>query len=134
MTKKTIYYLIAAVSALSFVGWYLQGFCNVWSGSSSIFCVLWFWLALLSIPIGPIFLFLAFAQRSTDANYNTEKRFMYQSVNPSILLIIGALMFLAAFFDEFIGLNLSGIKNFLYIGAVILLSAGFFNFFKGARG
>lgn len=84
---------------------------------------------------GLIFIALAlvYKKRPESSNINSQN-VMYRSINPVILLVIGTTLFLVPFFDNFIGLDLFGVKSILYFGAILFLCVGFIKFFKSLRG
>lgn len=83
---------------------------------------------------GLIFIVLALVYKRRPENFNiNSQNVIYRPINPVILLVIGTAFFLVPFFDNFIGLDLFGVKNIFYFGAILFLCFGFIKFFKSLR-
>lgn len=131
MSKRTIYFILAAIFAFIYIEPYINpGRCNIFSGRPSTFCDLNIWLLLIALPAGSIFFFLALFQKGEPHSKGILPSKLYTNVNPVILLFIGALLVIVPFIDKFLGYKLFGAHIMLYFGGIILLSAGIINLFK----
>mgnify|MGYP001619336367 CR=1 FL=1 len=83
---------------------------------------------------GLVFIALALVHKNKIKNNDVvSQNIVHKPINPIILLVVGATMFLVTFFDSSIGLDLFGAKIMLFFGAILFLCAGFVGFFKGLR-